>query len=481
MRRFPVGLTLFAISIMSTDLSSQVWSQSSTSQQIEQLQQQLDQLRAETGLSAADPTVTYPLPPNPALAGAPTVPPPQPNPSAGTATAIFETQEKKYPDYKITGVFQLDSARFAQSDESRQALGDIQDGTGFRRARLAASGNVSDRGSYLIEFDLAQGQARFVDVWGQIKETPLGNVRIGRFRQPFGMGEMTSVRELPMMERPTAGALAPFRQSGIMVSNTAVDQRATWAMSGFQTLSDNFGNVYGDNGGLGTAERLTFLLSDCGDSNLIHLGVGHSYINPARDQLQLASQDEVTIGQQPNLGPGSLSVFPIVFVPPFVQSGVFNVDHANLFNVEGAWSWGRTLVQAENRWSRLVLPTSEAPTVQAGYVTLRHMLTREVIPYDRSSAVFGRVKPNCPLDIAAGNWGAWEVVAQVSTINLNPLFGLPSVTGATGRLDSYTVGLNWYWWTNAKSQVEWVNGQLNQPRVGDSVSNTFAGRVQFDF
>lgn len=481
MRRFIVELTLLAFSIMSTGSIDSAWGQSSTSQQIESLQQQLDQLRAGTSLPAAGRSVVDQQPALPELAGVPTVPPVQPKPSPATAAATAKPEEKKYPDYKITGVFQLDTARFAQSGESRQALGDIQDGTGFRRARLAAVGNVSERGSYMLEFDLAQGQARFVDVWGQIKGTPLGNVRIGRFRQPFGMSELTSIRELPLMERPTTVALSPFRQSGIMFSDTALDERATWAMSGFRTLSDNFGNVYGDNGGLGTAERLTYLLRDCGDSNLIHLGVGHSYINPARDQLQLASQDEVTVGQQPNLGPGGLSVFPIVFVPPFVQSGVFNIDHANLFNLAGAWSWGHTLVQAENRWARINLPTGETPTAQAGYVTLRHMLTGEVIPYDRNSGVFGRVKPNCPLDIAAGNWGAWETVAQISTINLNPLFGLPSVTGPTGRLDSYSLGLNWYWWTNAKSQFEWVNGSLNHPGVGDSVTNTFAGRVQFDF
>jgi len=316
----------------------------------------------------------------------------------------------------------------------------------------------------MMEFDIAQGQARFFDVWGQIKQTPFGNMRIGRFRQPFGMAELTSVRELALMERPVSFAFAPFRQTGIMFSSTALDERATWAVSGFRTLSDNFGNVYGDNGGLGAAERLTYLLRDCGDSNLIHLGVSHSYINPARDQLQLASQDEVSVGQQPNLGPNGLSVLPIVFVPPFVQSGVFNMDHANLFNLEGARSWGHTLVQAENRWSRINLPTGETPTVQAGYITLRHMLTGEVIPYNRSGAVFGRVTPHCPLDIASGNWGAWETVAQVSTINL-----------------SYTLGLNWYWWTNAKSQFEWINGSLNHPGAGDSVTNTFAARVQFDF
>ncbi|MEZ6153532.1 MAG: hypothetical protein R3C09_25815 [Pirellulaceae bacterium] len=74
------------------------------------------------------------------------------------AAAAAKPDEKKYPDYKITGVFQLDTARFAQSGESRLVLGDIQDGTGFRRARLAAVGNVSERGSYMLEFDLPQGQ-----------------------------------------------------------------------------------------------------------------------------------------------------------------------------------------------------------------------------------------------------------------------------------------------------------------------------------
>ncbi len=207
---------------MPTSSSGRAWGQSSTSQQIESLQQQLDQLRAVTGLPAAGRSVIYQQTALPELVGVPTVPPPQPKP--GTATAAAKPEEKKYPDYKITGVFQLDTARFAQSDESRQALGDIQDGTGFRRARLAAVGNVSERGSYMLEFDLAQGQARFVDVWGQIKGTPLGNVRIGRFRQPFGMSELTSIRELPLMERPTTVALSPFRQSGIMFSDTALDE-----------------------------------------------------------------------------------------------------------------------------------------------------------------------------------------------------------------------------------------------------------------
>ncbi len=488
MRLSTLLLPLLAILICSGAVSSCAWGQLSPQQQIDLLQQQLDQLRAQTSELDEGRPVTYQTSNAPPIAGAPTVPgnryfvrPAKPASASVAYQPVAQPDEKKYPDVKITGFFQLDSARFAQSGESRAVLGDIQDGTGFRRARLAAAGNVSERGSYLAEFDMAQGQPRFVDVWGQIKDTPLGNVRIGRFRQPFGMAGLTSAREIPLLERPTAFALSPFRQTGIMLFDTALDERITWATSGFRTQSDNFGNVYGDDGGLGTAERLTFLPRDFSDSDLIHLGLGHSYIDPARNQMQLASQDEIFVGQQPNLGPTGLSVFPIVFVPPFVQSGVFNVDHANLFNLEAARSWGHTLVQAEQRWSRLSLPTGETATVQAGYITLRHMLTGEVIPYSRTGGVFSRVKPDAPLDISCGNWGGWEVVAQLSSINLNPLFGLPGVPGPTGRLESSSLGLNWYWWTNAKSQFEWVNGDLNRPGLGDSISNTFAARVQFDF
>ncbi len=81
--------------------------------------------------------------------------------------------KKTYPDMKLTGFFQLDSAYFGQSNESIATLGDIQDGTGFRRARLAATGDINERTSYMAEFDIAQAQARFVDVWGQFNDTPL--------------------------------------------------------------------------------------------------------------------------------------------------------------------------------------------------------------------------------------------------------------------------------------------------------------------
>lgn len=402
-------------------------------------------------------------------------------PRAPPQSSAQLTNEKKYPDYKLTGVFQLDSAYFSQSENNLATLGDIEDGTGFRRARLAAVGNLTERVSYTFEVDFAQAQARFVDLWAQVDDTPFGNLRIGRYRQPFGMTEMTSVRELSFLERPTVFALAPFRQTGIMLFDTAIDENLTWAVSGFRGISDNFGNVYGDNGGYGTAERITFLPFQDGDSRLVHLGLGHSFIDPARDQLLYASQNGVFVGQNPNLGPSGLSVLPLVNVPPFVNSGVFDVDHVQLYNVEGGAAWGSAAWQAEYRWSDIQAPTGERALVHGGYMELRYVLTGEAIPYNRKAGVFGRVQPHCPVDFAKGHFGAWELAARISTIDLNPLLDLPDAPGPGRRLTSFDAGLNWYLWNYAKLQFNWLNGHLNDRTFGNSVSNTYAARLQVDF
>jgi phosphate-selective porin OprO/OprP len=335
--------------------------------------------------------------------------------------------------------------------------------------------------SYMMEFDFAQAQARFVDVWGQLNETPVGKLRIGRFRQPFGMSELTSVRELPLMERPSAFASGPFRQTGMMLFDQFSEERGTWAVSGFRTLSDNFGNVYGDDGGFGAAGRVTWAWHGQNQSRLMHVGFAASRLDPARDQWLLASQDEIFVGQQPNLGPGGLSVFPLVAVPPFVNSGLIQTDSIDFCNFEAAASIGRGLIQAEHRWARVDLASGSDRTATASYMTLRWMLSGEQIPYNSAGGVFGRIKPDCPLDFQKGHWGAWEAVGQVSTINLNPLFGHPDVPGPTRRLLSSTVGVNWYWNLNTKCQVEWVTGTLNDPALGNSVSTTVAGRFQDDF
>ncbi len=123
----------------------------------------------------------------------------------------------------------------------------------------------------------------------------------------------------------------------------------------------------------------------------------------ARNQIFLASQDEISLTQQPVLGVGSLSVLPIVNVPAFVNSGILDVDYSNVFNVEAAASVGRALIQSEYRWNVLNLSSGEEATVQAGYATVPLRIDWRDNTIQSRNGVFGRVKPNNPIDIGQGH------------------------------------------------------------------------------
>ena len=381
-----------------------------------------------------------------------------------------ESTSKEFPSVKVTGFFQLDAAYFSQDAVNQATLGDINDGLGFRRARLAAAGSVSDDVSYIIEFDIAQSQARFVDVWMQLDKTRFGKVRIGRYRQPFGMAELTSIRELPFLERPLTFAQSPFRQTGVMLFDSTVDGKGTWAFSGFRFLSDNFGNVFADSGGYGLVARLTKVAAEWGEDRLFHVGFDYSYANPGRGLVQIVSTNEVLVGQNPNLGPAGLSVLPIDAVPPFVNTGVVPTDSIQFFNFESALALGRMAIQSEVRWIHLNQTVGGSARLPGAYAQVRYMLTGEKIPYSREGGVFGRVVPSNE----CGN-GAWELLARISHLDLNDA----TITGR--RLTDFTVGCNCYWNKFTKFQFNWIHSRLNDVTLGDSNANAFAFRAQIDF
>ncbi|HET6425809.1 MAG TPA: porin, partial [Planctomycetaceae bacterium] len=109
----------------------------------------------------------------------------------------------KYPNVTINGFFQADSLWFGQDAENRANVGDIQDGSGFRRMRLSAKGAVAENVNYFAQLDFGFfGRPSFTDVWGEVTKVPvLGNVRVGQWKQPFGLETVTSVRYQPFLER----------------------------------------------------------------------------------------------------------------------------------------------------------------------------------------------------------------------------------------------------------------------------------------
>lgn len=95
---------------------------------------------------------------------------------------------------KIGGRLQNDYTFFAEDGDIERRLGeDFDDGTEFRRARFYFSGTIYNDIVFKTQYDFAGGDVDFKDVYVGFKNVPyVGNVRIGQFKEPFSLEELTS-------------------------------------------------------------------------------------------------------------------------------------------------------------------------------------------------------------------------------------------------------------------------------------------------
>lgn len=380
----------------------------------------------------------------------------------------------KYPIIKLTGFFQADYGLFGQSPNNIRSVGDAQDGADFRRTRLAAMGNVTENVNYMIEMDFAfPGRPSFMDVYMGISDLPVvGNFRIGQWRQPFGMDGQTSVRELTFLERGLPFAFLPFRQIGAGFFDTAMDERMTWAISGFRFPTDVFGGNTGDNGGYAMAARATFLpIYDNNGQQLVHVGGGFSYGDPSDNLVRYRNQPEFFVGETGggNISPASLNT------PFFVDTGPINTHNFALLNGELGANYNSLYFQSELYYTHVSQIGGPNLGFTGGYAQVGYFLTGEVRAYNKKAGVFGRVTPLNNFDCSKGGWGAFEVAGRISYLDLNS----NNIRG--GNLTDLTFGLNWFLNRNAKFQFNYIHAALDNPNFGSSDANIIAFRTQVDF
>jgi len=356
---------------------------------------------------------------------------------------------------KIGGRIQHDYGYFTEDGDLERRLGmDFEDGTEFRRARLYISGTVHDNIEFKAQYDFVDGDADFKDVYIGFKNVPyVGNIRIGQFKEPFSLEELTSSNYTTFMERSLVNTFAPSRNTGVMLYDTLLDQRMTWA-AGFFRQTDSFGDGTGGRDYNATA-RLTGLpwYEDEG-SKLLHLGIAYTHQNYEGDTLRLRARPEAHLA------------------PRLADTGVFPAEYSDRIGVEAALVHGPFSIQGEyvhnfveTRSQWIGDPDFWGASVQASY-----FLTGEHRPYKKSDGVFDRVRPLEPVG-KDGGVGAWEVAARFSYLNLND----DKIRG--GRLRDFTFGLNWY--LNPSVRTMWNYILANPSGAGDM--SAFMWRFQIAF
>lgn len=146
-----------------------------------------------------------------------------------------------------------------------------------------------------------------------------------------------------------------------------------------------------------------------------------------------------------------------------MDTGTIDANHAREFGFESAGTYAG--FYGQGGWfryqidRRLALPN---PEFDGWYAFLAYSLTGEQHPYDPTTASFRNLRPAKPLG-SPGGWGAWEVLARYSNIDLDyqPLVAAAAGGIAGGRQNVWTIGLNWYPNNAVKFQLNYDNLQVN--------------------
>jgi phosphate-selective porin OprO/OprP len=365
----------------------------------------------------------------------------------------LETRDGDYK-FRIGGRLNVDGAFFNPENGVEQDVGeDLNDGVEFRRARLAFSGVIHERFSFEIEFDFADGDAAFKDVYIGLLKVPLvGDVLVGHFKEPMGLEQVGSDNWTTFMERSTVtDALTPERNTGIAFYNRALDERITWALGAF-AKTDDFGNgSFHD--GLHFTGRVTGLPWYEQDGRyLLHLGLSYSH------QEQLGAPARFRSRPESHLAPN------------FLDTGEFDAATSNVLGTEAAVVLGSLAFQGEFLQSWLDGVTGSNPQFNGFYVQSSYVLTGEHRLYDKRRGVFLGVKPRADLTLDGCGWGAWEAAARYSHTDLDS----GAIDG--GELDDFTFGLNWYLNPNVRIMFNYVLADLED----GGYTNIFQWRFQLN-
>jgi phosphate-selective porin OprO/OprP len=397
----------------------------------------------------------------------------------------------KYPrNVQLLGVFQADGVAFNQDAANRESFGYIENGADFRRARLAGKAELAPTMNAFFQMDFAfPGRPTFADVWVEWTDLPwLGTVRVGQWKQPFSLEVVSSFRYTTFMERSSLfQAFTPFRHLGVGFYNHSRDLNSTWAASYFRTGQDQFGGSLSTTGGNGAVARLTHLPwydDAAAGRSYLHLGGAYFWNSPPRHVGRFRSIPEMFVGEN---APGAVGTagFPVPGVfngtPFFVDTGPLDTEHIHTVGLECLLVQGPWSVQAE-AMSALVDREDASTSVLGGaYVQVGWFLTGEHRPYDRLNGAIDRVRPFEDFFLVRtnrgieGGWGAWELAARYSHIDLND----DDIRG--GRMNNLTAGVNWYCNPYCKVVFNYVHSWVTDRDDVPSEANAFALRAQMDF
>jgi phosphate-selective porin OprO/OprP len=393
---------------------------------------------------------------------------PRPGPSLSVgASGFFMRSADTNFVLRLRALVQFDSR---WSDD-----GDMNDTFLLRRVRPIFEGTVFRDFEFLMTPEFAGSSPVLRDAWINYHHSDAMELRVGKMKPPGGLERWQSAANTLFIERNLVSLLWPVRDVGVMLHGELWsgddDVSKTLAAGGLINYGIGLFNGTGDARAAGNADfdgdktaagRLffhPFLLSEVRPLRKFGLGISGTYGEMSGgpglpDDLGYAA-DVSADGTHWRLGPQAYW-----FWGPFGLLGDYGVSSQRL--ELGSAPFGS--LRAENR---------------AWGVTGSWLVTGE-------DSTFRGPVPKKSFEPRNGGWGAWQVVARYSSLDVDddlfPTYADP--TELPTRAASWGLGLNWYLNRNLRASFNYTHTDLTGGEIGsvaDFGEDAFLTRVQLVF
>jgi phosphate-selective porin OprO/OprP len=363
--------------------------------------------------------------------------------------------------------------------DGRFFLGDAQlpqnDTFLFRRVEPTLEGSWGPLLGFRLQAQLAGDSATLNDAYLDLRFDPRATLRLGKFKQPFGLEQLQSSSGLAAIERGLPTELTPARDYGVQLQGELAGSTLNYAVGVFNGTADGrdaatsnpdnefeatarvfwepFKNAANGWSGLGVG-----IATSVGDN----FGAGNNllprYRTPGQAQFFAYRNDAAADGLHRRWSPQAY-----YYNGPLGLLGEYVTSEQEVRLVAGA-NAGR-VEHLEN---------------QAWQVVGSWVLSGEDASYR------GVARPNHPFTVGAAGWGALELAARYGELDVDddafPLFANPATSAS--RVDAWSIGLNWYLTQNLKLVANYTQASFDGGAAADADredEKTLFTRAQLSF
>ncbi len=344
--------------------------------------------------------------------------------------------------WRLGGRLHLDGT-FYDNDKNTEE----KSGVDARRARIELQGTLYKNWMWKLDYEFGQTsdvKEGFRDAFiryiakDMIPGFPT-TFTVGQFKEYFGLEHQNSSNHIPFVERAMVSRVfhdfaeaSDGRRIGFGIQTAGNDLwTAAFGVFGKNVSGESF-DEYNDP--IAIEGRATLSPIHTSDTAL-HFGFAGNWIdldNP--NAARFSARPEARIGAQ-----------------RFIDTGVIaGADDVNRWGMEAGGIYGPFWLQSEYLIADVHRKADDTVSFDGWHADVGWVLTGESRGYDWHNGVFLNPKPHANFTLGGDGWGALELAARYSVLDLNNR----DVRG--GRETNFTAGLHWFVNPNFLFKVDWT-------------------------